>query len=431
MFTSILLHYFFHIEYLRAEIEDSAFDLMSTFVFSKEEVDTKGANTFILLVDDKYLKSKNLLDENNETKYGYIFPRNYISDIIANIDELVSDLDEENYPDALFVDYDTTYLSDPHNKTATEDDIRLLNILKKQRPYIIYLPLTSNYNFIYHSQDDDIQKSIKNGKIRFVSTGITSSNDGISRRYYPYEIYKDINNKDKKFLHISIELYNLQNPTHRLVKKYFALNKESFIENRIIFKDMFLQENTSEYNYWQSKWKKLAAMSANYPLDNIYEESLRHAVIMLGAGHSASQDKFEIDDYLKEISGVEMHANAFMTLKYLDGKLRHFSIIKEVFTVFSVVFIIAFLLTYCLKTFFLRLERKIKMICNDLLRNFFTTIVSDETERVFLFSTIAFFIISFVLLKEEHLWFNWMIPLIAYFPYKLLNWLENKLFSKN
>jgi len=434
LFTTLLIHYFSHIEYFRANIEDPAFDLTNWFVFSKEEVDLHKPNTFLLLVDDKYLISKDLLDENNETKYGYIFPRNYLADIINDIDTLVEDLDEENYPKALFVDYDTSYVSDPHNKLMSKDDAKFLDILKKQRPYIIYLPLTSNYNYIYHSKDKVIQEKIKNGKIRFVSTGLTSSSDGISRRFYPYETYKDLQNEDRKFLHVAIELYNLQNPHNQLSADDFSLDKQAFIENRIIPKDMMLQEETPQYNYWQSKYKQLSAMSANYPLDNIYEESLQDAVLMIGAAHSSNSDTFEVDDYLREVSGIEMQANTLMTLEYFHGKLKQVPIYIELIIVFSIVFSIALLTTTYFGAFFEKLEKKIATIKNQTLKNFLEMLITDEDNRVLFFATGVFLFISYMLLKVDggsHYWFNWMIPLLAYMPYKFLVWFESKIFKSN
>ncbi|NPA59930.1 MAG: hypothetical protein GXO30_05640, partial [Epsilonproteobacteria bacterium] len=170
---TVVVYQFFYIEFFRSNIEDYAFDLTNWFAISKKQEDLKTNNLFVLLVDDKYLKSQKLLDENNETTYGYILPRNYLVNIIKNIDALSKDIDEENHFENLFLDYDFSYLSDPHNKIPTQDDLAFLEILKKDRPYTIYLPITSNYNFIYHSKDKKIQKLIKSQKIKFVSVSLT------------------------------------------------------------------------------------------------------------------------------------------------------------------------------------------------------------------------------------------------------------------
>jgi len=53
---TLVVYQFFYIEFIRASIEDSAFDTASWFALSKKETDTNTSNVFILLVDDKYLK---------------------------------------------------------------------------------------------------------------------------------------------------------------------------------------------------------------------------------------------------------------------------------------------------------------------------------------------------------------------------------------
>ena len=117
---TLVVYQFFYIEFIRSSIEDSAFDMTSWFALSKTTTDTNNSNLFLMMVDDNYLASKNLLDENNEIKYGYIFPRDYLAELIQKVDALVADIDQENYPKALFLDYDLSYLSDPHNLVASK-----------------------------------------------------------------------------------------------------------------------------------------------------------------------------------------------------------------------------------------------------------------------------------------------------------------------
>jgi hypothetical protein len=415
---TVFIYQFYRIEFLRSSIEDAAFDTTSWFALSKTVTDTNQSNTFVLMVDDKYLRSQNLLDENNETTYGYIFPREYLTQIIKNVDTLVSDLDEENYPYALFLDYDFSYLSDPNNKVTSGGDVAFINILKSPRPYIIYLPITSNYNFVYHSKDKDLQTLISKGKIRFVSVGLTSASDGVSRRYYPYEIYKDWAKSDKKFPYIAIELYAKQNNLDENIIEDFSQEGIALVENRIIFKDKKMIEN-GEYSSWQSNWKKLSGFSANYPLDMIYEEDIKDAVFMVGAAHNASEDTFEIDAFSKEISGVEMHANALATLSYLGGKLKRLSPYWSAFIVFVVVFFVDILLGVIYNS----LIKFKKSLYSKRLQEVLSFLIHDEEEDfhefwLLVISMGVLFVISYnLLLLDRHYWFNWMIPALMYLPY--------------
>jgi len=415
-FLTVLVYQFFYIEFIRASVEDAAFDTSSWFRLSKTTTDVNSSNVFILLVDDKYLKSENLLDENNETNYGYIMPREYLAKIIQNIDTLVKDIDEENYPKALFLDYDLSYLSDPNNRVASKGDLELLQMLKKKRPYTIYLPMTSNHNYIYRSKET---------KAEFVSVGLTSASDGVSRRYYPYEMYLDLNKTDRKFINIAIELWCLQNDLDKNVLDDFSQTGLALVENRIIFKEKQITQN-DEYTTWQSNWKQLSAMSANYPLDMIYEEDLAQSIIMVGAAHSESADTFEIDAYSREISGVEMHANALMSLNYFGGKLQRLPLIWSILIIFSIVFVLDFLLS---KFYQSSVYKKSLSWKKNLQYEWQRTIVSlllisnaeDFNDRwLILGSLISMFIISNILLVSEgHYWFNWLIPAMLSFPYMM------------
>ena len=422
----ILVYQFYSVEFIRASIEDSAFDTTSWFALSKEDTDTETSNVFILLVDDKYLRSKNLLDENNGTNYGYIMPREYLVEIINSVDALVADIDEENYPRALFLDYDLAYLSDPHNKIASEDDLELLETLKKDRPYTIYLPMTANYNIVYYSKNTEIQKQIQNQKIKFVSVGLTTASDGVSRRYYAYETYKDFNGSDKKFMNIAIELWAEQHSLESNIFDSFAQKGRALIENRIIFKDKHITEDNN-YTTWQSNWKQLSAISAHYPLDMIYEDDLRNSVIMIGSAHNASDDSFEIDAFSQEISGIEMHANALMTLSYLKGHLKRLPLFWSIIIVFSIVFSIDLLLSLIFGTKayqkFIEWNEKVK---TEWIQNVIFTFLPKKREDfsemwLILLSIVLMFFISYkLLLGSDHYWFNWLIPAMMSVPYIMI-----------
>jgi len=310
---TLFVYYFFYIEFVRSTVEDMAFDAINWISLSQTVEDTKSPYVFLLMVDDKYLESKNLVDENGDTTYGYMFPREYLAEIISSVDIFVEDLDEENYPKALFLDYDMTYLSDPLNQIPSSGDLAFLEILKKKRPYSIYLPMTSNQNFVNDSNDKQIQQLIKTKKINFVSVGLTIAADEISRRYYPFDTYKH-NGKDQIFTNVAIELWRNYSNKSFDIKDEFSQSDMSLIENRIILKEYNNKANTKEFSSYQSYWKKFSSMSANYPLDMIYEDLFKDSIIMVGATHKFSSDTFETDAFNNEKSGIEVHANALMTL---------------------------------------------------------------------------------------------------------------------
>ncbi|WP_304544568.1 CHASE2 domain-containing protein [Sulfurimonas microaerophilic] len=419
---TFIIYQFYNVEFIRATIEDAAFDTTSWFALSKTSTDTNQSNVFILMLDDKYLNSKKLLDDNNETNYGYILPREYLAEIISNLDLLVEDIDEENYPSALFLDYDLSYLSDPHNKTASAGDIELLEVLKHPRPYIIYLPITSNYNYIYYSADKEIQKLIDIGKIKFISVGLTSASDNVSRRYYPYELYRDRENKEQKFMNVAIELYVDQNHLKKNIFDTFSQTGSALVENRIIFKDFNVLEDTNDYTTYQSNWKKLSAMSANYPLDTIYEDDLKNAVFFVGAAHSASDDTFEIDAYSRQVSGIEMHANALMTLNYLQGKLKRLPLYISSLIVFFVILFVDLMLSLLYEKL-MQLKESIQSQKVKKCMTFFIHDEKDDFHEMWLvvISLGIMFLISYnLLLSTQHYWFNWMIPALMYPPYLVL-----------
>jgi len=422
LFTCFL-YQFFYIEFIRSSVEDAAFDFINSFALSELKTDTNSSNVFLLMIDDKYLKSKKLLDDNNETTYGYLLPRDYLAEIISSVDTLIEDIDKENYPSALFLDYDLAYLSDPHNKIASKGDLALLNTLKKDRSYTIYLPMTSNYNYIYHSKDLKSQQLINESKLQFVSVGLTTASDGVSRRYYPYESFKDKENKNKNFTNIAIKLYENKNGVDFNVSHIFSQNKKSLIENRIIFKKKKIIENR-EYVSWQSNWSKLSAMSANYPLDMIYEDDLKGSIFLIGAAHSMSQDTFEVDTYPNNISGIEMHANALMTLYYLNGKLRRLPLVWSVSIVFFVIVFIDFMLSLIFKSSrYKKVYKSIDKIRYKWIKDIIHSFIPNSRDDFFsmwlvTLSIMTLFLISlYILLAEGHYWFNWMIPSMMSLPY--------------
>ena len=53
---------------------DKPFYLLSKFFLEDNSVKTNSPRVMLFGVDNHYLKNKNLMDEDNKTNYGYIFP---------------------------------------------------------------------------------------------------------------------------------------------------------------------------------------------------------------------------------------------------------------------------------------------------------------------------------------------------------------------
>lgn len=391
----ILVYVFSNIEIIRANIEDISFDLLNKFSIENRLQDTNSPNVLLFKYDDFYLKEHNLLDEHNKTNYGYLFPRDKIASFINNLDEFIEELDIKKKPQSLFIDYDFSYTSLAYNKELSKEDIKLINTLKKDRPYKIYLPKTSSFNFIESSKDEKIQKLIKAKKIIFVSVGLIQSTDDIARRYLPFdEFYNYQTNKKETYKQVAISLWENSDET----KNKTTFRNINDIENRIIFKNYEEKIDEEEYEVYLSNWEKLSVYSANYPLDEIIEENFENSIILLGGTHSNNDDTFNIGGVKGEdsLSGIEVQANSLMTLFYLDGKLEKFGFLKSIVLVFILFFIINFIIEMIFDIIGFQDRRNLEFIV-----------------LLIVLSIVMFFISSYILENYKQ-WFNWFIPVILF-----------------
>lgn len=425
--VTLCVYQFFYIEFIRSTVEDVAFDTINKTALSYQVTKVTAPNTIVLMVDNHYLRYENLIDDNNETRYGYIFPRNYLASIIDSIDETLASIDVSKHPKALFIDYDFSYTSDPLNQTLSSGDAALIETLIQERNYTIYLPMTSSYNFIYDSKNPNLQQKIRDKKIVFVSVGLALSGDDISRRYYPYEHYKN-----KLFTNIAIELWKLDKKEEFKTEEMFSQTKKSLIENRIILKE---KEEFFDGTYmtWQSRWSNLMGFSAHFPLDTLDEDVLQGSVLMLGAAHEYSNDIFSTS-LKSEKSGVELHAESFMTLYYLDGNLQKLSLGLTLFIVFITVFGCDYLFGVIFKPLLaLRKRSKQRFAVSPTflikiryqLLSFFIAVKREKFQDNYSVwgSTAILFLVSYLFLVYGRVWFNWMIPAIlsnAYLSIMLL-----------
>lgn len=395
----IVVYQFSNIEIIRSNIEDISFDLLNKFAIEDKQQDTFSTNVLLFKFDDFYLREKKLVDDRGNTNYGYLFPRDNIANFIKNLDDFVDKLNMSDRPLSLFIDYDFTYTSLPYNKQLSKDDLLLINILKKDRNYKIYLPKTNDINFIEQSNDKKIQELIKAKKINFVSVSLVESTDDIARRYLPYrEFYNG--EKKQSYIQAMIALWKESKNNNQLDDKqiYNEFTNKSDIENRIIFKNYEEKVDEGDYETYLSNWQKLFVYSANYPFDEIIEENFYNSIILLGGTHSNNDDIFNIQGVkgVDSLSGIEIQANTLMTLFYLDGKLEKFDFVKSVILIFLLFFIVNFIIEILFDILRFQDRRNLEFIV-------LLVVISG-----------TMFFISYYILTEYKQWFNWFIPVVLF-----------------
>lgn len=388
-FLYIIIFLFSNINFIKTSLEDRSFDSLNKRLISHSPVKLNNApNVIVLGIDDKYLQDNQMMDKKDFTNnFGYMFPRNKLSNIIQELD-LISSI---NRPKALFIDYDFTYFSLVNNQTPSKEDLEFLNVLKQKRNYIIVLPKTNKYNFIESSNDPKIQELIKNKKLIFVSTGFAVSGDHASRRFFPYEeLYNSQNLKLKKYEHATLALWQLS-INNRVDIKAITENfkNQDVVENRIIFK---AYKESSEKYIKYSNWENLTYFSASIHIDEIIEEKFKDSIIMVGATYRSSPDVFNINTMSKDnfLYGIELHAQTLMTHFYLNGGLNYFNIWISLVIIFILIFVIEVICsTFCEFTSF-----KLSMLSN------------------LLVSIFMMYMASYLIFIYYHYWFNWAIPLL-------------------
>lgn len=394
----IIVYQFSHIEIIRSNIEDISFDLLNKFAVENKKQDTNSPNVLLFKFDDFYLKDKKLVDKRENTNYGYLFPRDNLANFVENLDLFVKELESKNRPQALFIDYDFSYTSLPYNKELSKEDILLINTLKKDRDYKIYLPKTNDFNFIEQSTDGKIQELIQKEKINFVSVSLIESSDDIARRYLPY---REFYNKDEKQSYIQSMLAlwkNSKDNDKNDIKIHNEFTNKSDIENRIIFKNYEEKIDEDDYEIYLSNWQKLFVYSANYPLDEIIEDNFYNSIILLGGTHSSNDDTFSINS-LKDtdsLSGIEVQSNALMTLFYLDGKLVKYNFYKSLIIVFILFILVNLIIEIIFDILGLTNRRDLEFIV-----------------LLVVISAVMYYI-SYYILTEYKQWFNWFIPVVLF-----------------
>ncbi len=394
----MIFYLLYSIEIVRSNVEDIAFDTVNKFSIHKHPVDTNSSQVFLFAFDDLYMKEHQLFDEDNRSNYGYLFPRDRIAQFIESLDELVSEISEEQYPKALFIDYDMSFTAMPYGKMLAAEDRKLLEVLKRPRPYSVLLPKTEQANFIEVSDDKGIQQLIKEYRIRFVSVPLLQSRDDVVRRYQSFQSFGETHPSDP-YIGVSVALWQvLREKSIDINTSWLQLKEKDIVANRIFIKAYnkgIIDEEGCLTQY--SQWQQLRKYSAACSLFEIDYDDFSGSVIMLGGTHSQNNDKFEVLSILRAqtFSGIDMHANALMTLLHLDGSLERLPLWSSIL----LVFISFFLLDSLVTLLFYKLHFNNEKLA-------FVTLL--------ILSTLLLISISIYLLRVHHLWFNWFVPLILF-----------------
>jgi len=283
-----LSHYFYNIEYVANKVEDPAFDIFNEAVLS-QEIKMNYPNIITFGFDDTYFKKYNLVNENNETTYGYMFPRNHIADFINKIDKKCMELDAVNIakPKALFIDFDLSYTTLPYGKKLSKQDQQLLDVLSKGRPYKIILLRNNEKNFVIENSTPRLDSLISKQQIIFVSSKLLGVKNGEARRYRSYTRYGN-----EKYLNINLYLWQLLKSNDVNVSRTIKEVKDNdLIANRILFKKYNKIIRTNGEIYYQSSWLNHQKYSVDYNLSSIVSEDFKNSILMLGGTYSSNPDK--------------------------------------------------------------------------------------------------------------------------------------------
>ena len=388
-----LIHEYGNVQLIKKFTEDKAFDYLAKYYLVDEHVKTNSPHVMVFGIDNFYFREKDLLDDDNQTNYGFLFPHDKIVEFIEKIDEV----SKENAPKALFIDYDFEFTSSVYGQILTEENLAFIEVLKKKRNYTILLPKTSKYNFIESSSDQRIQALISNKKIVFVSVPLPHSKDGVTRRFIPFIPYKhSMTNHEHNYTSVYASMWQMFNTEHNISKDF---KEQEVVENKLIVKNYEVSSYTNKhYRYQQSNWEMLKYYSANYPLERINNQNFSNALILLG--RTDGEDSFSVTSSKGKLSGVEVQANALMTLFYFDGKLEKVDIAKSVIFVFLLFLVSRLFMHKFLNT--LPNEARIFLVKKEF----------SQLTLTFAFTTMVMALVSMFILVQYQKWFDWNSSLI-------------------
>jgi len=216
-------------------------------------------------------------------------------------------------------------------------------------------------------------------------------------------------NASKEYLNVDIALWQMLRGERidlDAAKKIFS--EKDIVANRIWIKAYESYQQEEQCSVQQSYWKRLTKYSANCSLYEIIEEEFSGAVVMLGGTHSQNDDLFDVLDVMgpESLSGLDMHANALMTMIHLGGAMKRVPIFQSG----MIVFICFFIVSVAVSRGFLYLKKD-----------------NSEVEFIVLLVlvTAILIIISVYLLQTYQLWFNWFVPLVLFEIVEIFDYIKD------
>ena len=390
----IVLYLTSNIVIVKEYVEDPAFDMLIKRFASTQYLDSSSPKVMLFGVDEYYLKNKGLINEQNQTTYGYTFPNDEIAHFIQRLDAFVK-TDNANVPKAVFIDYDYSFPTSVRGEELTDEDKVFLEVLKEPHEYQIVLPKSRKENFIESSSDATIQKLISAKKIIFSTVEIADSKDAITRRFIAYKSYKNsITNEDCNYSSVSLTLWRLFGNDENFTEQSVVHNR--FIVKGYEFSNLLKDESnrSKSYLYQKSYWNNFSYYSADYSFQNIKSTNFKNAIIFLGSTtKNIKRDTFKVitED---ELRGIELQANIVMTHFYLNGGLKTFDIWKSSLLVFVIFYLL-----------FLFGNQLLNKILPNLVKIWIVKLIKEPLS--FFLVMFVMFLCSWAIFYVYHEWFNW------------------------
>jgi CHASE2 domain-containing sensor protein len=389
-----LLYLTSNIVIVKEYVEDPAFDRVVNRFSSTQQVLKNAPNVMLFGVDEYYLKNHDMINELNQTTYGYTFPNDRVAHFIQRLDKFV-EKHKEQTPKALFIDYDYSFPTTVGGKELTKEDKIFLEVLKKPHAYSIVLPKSRQENFIESSSDTTIQKLIAKKKIIFSTVEVAQSKDAITRRFIAYKTYKNAKTEeDWNYSSVSLSLW-------RMFGNDANFTEQSVVHNRFIVKDyassqILIDEQNSSKSYLRQKsyWDGFYYYSADHSFENLDYDMFKDAIILLGSTtKNIKRDSFKVVTG-KKLRGIELQANMIMTHFYLNGGLKTFDIWKSSLLIFVVFYLL-----------FLFGNQFINRILPNWVKIRLVPLIKEPLS--FLLIMVVMFLLSWGIFYFYQEWFNW------------------------
>ena len=271
-------------EFVRKNFIDTAdYDIaIKTHSFIKSS--DKSPKIIVVLIDETYLKKKNL-SKADEPLAANFTPRDLLASLLDELDARTKDQE----PKAVLLDYYLAYPSDIKGK-VTDDDRLLINALNKySQRYKIYLPTQKNELFLEPYLDKNIT---------LISTTMHVNSDNITRGYAKFTC-----KNNKSIPHIAVVLSSGYESFYCDDNKSYDFSQ--LLSTRVLYKRITKLKNGS----LKSNYENISIYSAD-KLATI--SGFKDAIVLIGSDYKGSGDIYQtaIDDTR---SGVLVLGDAITT----------------------------------------------------------------------------------------------------------------------